>query len=198
MKKLFTILALTILVGGQSFGQQDPMFTKYMFNSLVFNPAYAGSWDHMTIGLIHRSQWVEIEGSPTTQSLTLHTPLRNERIGVGVSLVNDKIGPTNSTGLNLAYAYKIPLGKMKLSIGLQAGMENYNADVVTSLIKTINSFRAKCSVTCSGCLAPGCLAPICLSLFPSLLMQCPIFTFLPLSPFSLLPNIHSKRSNRFI
>jgi type IX secretion system PorP/SprF family membrane protein len=128
MKRLFTILALTILVGGQSFGQQDPMFTKYMFNSLTFNPAYAGSWDHMTVGLLHRSQWVEIEGAPTTQSLTLHTPLKNERIGVGLSLINDKIGPTNSTSLNLAYAYKIPIGKMKLSIGLQAGMENYNAD----------------------------------------------------------------------
>ena len=128
MKRILTILALTIFVGGHAFGQQDPMFTKYMFNSLVFNPAYAGSWDHMTVGLIHRSQWVEIDGAPTTQSLTLHTPLKNERIGVGLSLVNDKIGPTNTTGLNLAYAYKIPIGKMKLSIGLQAGIENYNAD----------------------------------------------------------------------
>lgn len=128
MKRLLTILALTILVGGQSFGQQDPMFTKYMFNSLTFNPAYAGSWDHMTVGLLHRSQWVEIDGAPTTQSLTLHTPLKNERIGVGLSLINDKIGPTNTTSLNLAYAYKIPIGSMKLSIGLQAGMENYNAD----------------------------------------------------------------------
>ena len=128
MKRFFTLLALSILVGGTAFGQQDPMFTKYMFNSLTFNPAYAGSWDHMTVGLLHRSQWVEIPGAPTTQTLTLHTPLRNERVGVGFSIINDKIGPTNSTSLNLAYAYKIPIGNMKLSIGLQAGMENYNAD----------------------------------------------------------------------
>ena len=128
MKRILTILALTIFVGGQSFGQQDPMFTKYMFNSLVFNPAYAGSWDHMTVGLIHRTQWVEIEGAPTTQSLTLHTPLKNERVGVGLSILNDKIGPTQSTGINLAYAYKIPMGKMMLSIGLQAGIESYDSD----------------------------------------------------------------------
>ncbi len=129
MRKLSTILALLFLVG-QAFGQQDPMYTKYMFNSLTFNPAYAGSKDHMSIGLLHRTQWWGIQGAPTTQTLTIHTPLKNERVGVGLSLVNDKIGPTNTFGANLSYAYRIPVGSngAKLAIGLQAGVENYRAD----------------------------------------------------------------------
>ncbi len=128
MKKAISSVVCLLFVGGFLFGQQDPMFTKYMFNSLVFNPAYAGSRDHMDIALLHRTQWYEINGAPQTQTLTLHTPLRNERVAVGFSIVNDKIGPTNTTGVNLIYAYRIPFKKGKLSIGLQAGLENYRAD----------------------------------------------------------------------
>lgn len=128
MKKAFTILTLALLVG-QAYGQQEPMFTKYMFNSLIFNPGYAGSAEYLSVGLLHRSQWVEIDGAPTTQTFTAHTPLRNERVGVGFSLVHDQIGPSRTVGANLAYAYRLPLGKkLKLSVGLQGGIESYNAD----------------------------------------------------------------------
>lgn len=109
-------------------GQQDPMFTKYMFNSLSYNPAYAGSNDHMTIGLLHRSQWWEIDGAPTTQTLTMHTPLHDNRVGVGLTLMNDRIGPTNTLNLQLAYAYRIPIGNGKLAIALQGGLVNWRAD----------------------------------------------------------------------
>jgi type IX secretion system PorP/SprF family membrane protein len=128
MKRLLTIFLLAFLLAAVAFGQQEPMFTKYMFNSLIFNPGYAGSKDHMSVGVLHRTQWYEIDGAPTTQTLTAHTPLRNERVGVGLSLVNDKIGPSNTTGANLIYAYRIPMGKMKLGFGIQAGIENYRAD----------------------------------------------------------------------
>ena len=128
MKKHLTIISLFLLIGHFVLAQQEPMFTKYMFNSLIFNPAYAGSAEHMTIGLLHRTQWYEINGAPQTETFTLHTPLRNERVGVGFSVINDKIGPTNTTGVNLVYAYRIPLGKAKLSIGLQGGIESYRAD----------------------------------------------------------------------
>ena len=100
-----------------------------MFNSLVFNPGYAGSKGHMSVNALHRSQWWEIDGAPTTQTLAAHTPLRNERVAVGMTVINDKIGPTNSTSANLIYAYRIPFGeKLKLSIGLQAGVESYKGD----------------------------------------------------------------------
>ena len=129
MKKTLTLLTLLLLMVQPMFGQQEPMFTKYMFNSLIFNPAYAGSKEHMSVGLLHRTQWYEIDGAPTTQTLTAHTPLRNERVAVGFSLVNDVIGPTNTVGANVAYAYRIPLGdNLKLSIGLQAGIESYKAN----------------------------------------------------------------------
>ena len=128
MKKLFLGAVLTCVMGVMAFGQQEPMFTKYMFNSLIFNQAYAGSKEHLSIGLLHRSQWYEIDGAPITQTFTLHTPLRNQRVGVGLSVVNDKIGPSNTTGVNLVYAYRIPIGKAKLSIGLQGGLESYRAD----------------------------------------------------------------------
>lgn len=118
-----------IFLGQAAYGQQEPMFTKYMFNSLIFNPAYAGSKNHMTLGLLHRTQWFGIEGAPTTQTFTAHTPLRNERVAVGMSLINDEIGPTQTIGANLIYTYRIPLGeKFKLSVGLQGGLESYKAN----------------------------------------------------------------------
>lgn len=147
MKKTLTILSMLFLVG-QAFGQQEPMFTKYMFNSLIFNPAYAGSAEYLSIGLLHRSQWYEIDGAPTTQTFTAHTPLRNERVGVGFSLINDVIGPSHTVGANLSYAYRIPLGeKLKLSIGLQGGIESYTADWSSLNIDDISdpSFQANVS-----------------------------------------------------
>ena len=128
MRKTLSLAAFALLFTATGFAQQDAMFTKYMFNSLIFNPGYAGSRDHMYVGLLHRSQWVGVDGAPTTQTLTAHTPLKNERVGVGLSLINDEIGPTNTIGANLSYAYRIPVGeKSKLSVGLQAGLEQYSA-----------------------------------------------------------------------
>jgi type IX secretion system PorP/SprF family membrane protein len=128
MKKTLTLFTFMLLLGKMAFAQQEPMFTKYMFNSLVFNPGYAGSKEYLSVGLLHRSQWVEIEGAPITQTLTAHTPLRNQRVGVGFSVSNDIIGPSRTTSANLSYAYRIPMGKYKLSVGLQGGVENYNAN----------------------------------------------------------------------
>lgn len=128
MRKIYTLLVLVMVGGTNLFGQQDAMFTKYMFNSLTYNPGYAGSKEHMAANLIHRTQWWGIEGAPQTQSLIFHTPMPNERVGMGLSVVNDKIGPTNSTQAFLSYAYRLPLGKGKLSVGLQGGVQYWRAD----------------------------------------------------------------------
>lgn len=127
MRKLL-VLALVTLVFGAVHSQQRAQFTKYMFNSLVFNPAYAGSKEHLSATLIHRSQWIGLEGAPTSQSLTVHSPLKNEKIGLGLRLVNDAIGPIQNTEAYAAYAYRIPVGASKLSIGVQAGADRFNAD----------------------------------------------------------------------
>ncbi|MFK8054604.1 MAG: type IX secretion system membrane protein PorP/SprF [Saprospiraceae bacterium] len=127
--KLAFTASLVLCIAASAIAQQDAMFTKYIFNSLAYNPAYAGSKDFMSMGALHRSQWVGIEGAPTTQTFTAHTPLRNERVGVGFALSNDVIGPTNTFGANFSYAYRIPVGDgLRLSVGMQGGLENWSAD----------------------------------------------------------------------
>lgn len=129
LNRSFAALAVCLLFAGTLAAQQDAMFTKYMFNSLTYNPAYAGSKDFMSIGVLHRQQWLGIEGAPVTQTATLHTPLANERVGVGLALINDKIGPTNTTGASVSYAYRIPVGAgLRLSVGLQGGVESWRAN----------------------------------------------------------------------
>ncbi|MBV6441319.1 MAG: type IX secretion system membrane protein PorP/SprF [Haliscomenobacteraceae bacterium CHB4] len=125
---LFVPFILVFTVPG-AFGQQDPMFTNYFFNKLIFNPAVAGSDGHLTAHLIHRSQWLGIEGAPTTQSLSVHSPLNNERIGLGLSVVNDNFGASGTLDISTAYAYRFPVGEnMNLSVGLQAGLGNWRGN----------------------------------------------------------------------
>ncbi len=128
MKNLL-VLIIMVFVSFQAMGQQDPMFTKYMFNSLHYNPAYAGSHEHLSMALLHRTQWINFQGAPNTQTFTAHTPLRENRVGVGLSLMHDQIGVTRTSSANLSYAYRIPLSKKaKLSVGIQGGMTNWRAD----------------------------------------------------------------------
>lgn len=111
--------------------QQDPTLTNYHFNALVFNPAYAGSNEHLSLNLSHRQQWLGIKDAPITQAITAHTPLKNERVGVGVALSNDQIGPNGSTDLAASYAYRMQVGarkKLKLALGLQASVANWRSN----------------------------------------------------------------------
>ena len=91
MRKLFTIIA--ILITGLSHAQQDAQYTNYMYNTLSFNPGYAGSRGSTSIFLSQRSQWVGFEGAPTTNSLSYHTPIGSSNVGIGLSFTNDAIGP---------------------------------------------------------------------------------------------------------
>ena len=127
MRKLFF---LVLFLGTSSItlmGQQDPMFTKYMFNGLVYNPAFAGSPGYLSARVLYRNQWLGLEGAPTTQSFTIHSPWK-ERVGIGLSILNDKIGATNSTSGFASYAYHVDFGGGKLSMALQAGAINWRAD----------------------------------------------------------------------
>ena len=119
MKK---IILLTLLLGAlYSRAQQDAMFTHYMFNTLWLNPAYAGTRDALTVTGINRSQWIGFEGAPVDQSITLHSPVNNGKMGLGLSIQNDKIGPTRNLFVGADYAYQIKLTKKsKLGLGLKA------------------------------------------------------------------------------
>lgn len=113
--------------------QQDPQFSHYMYNTISVNPAYAGSRGVLNITGLHRSQWIGLEGAPTSQTLTLNTPLRNRKMGVGLSVVNDKIGPLNQTFIYGDYSYTVKLTqKVKLAFGLKAGI-NWFQPKISSL-----------------------------------------------------------------
>ena len=122
MNKKILIVGLAIISAFGAFAQQEAMFTHYSFNTLAVNSCYAGSRDALTITGLHRSQWLGFDGAPTTQTLTAHAPIANERIGLGLSILNDKIGPTKQTAFYADFAYKIPIKKGKLAFGLKGGL----------------------------------------------------------------------------
>lgn len=113
--------------------QQEPQFTNYMFNTLVYNPGYAGSQDYLSAVVLHRDQWFGwgsgngYDGRPLTQTFSLHSPV-DKRVALGVNLVRDRIGARQTTFVNAIYAYRIAFGKGTLSLGLQAGAMNWKAD----------------------------------------------------------------------
>ena len=107
------------------FAQQDAQYTQYMYNTVGINPAYAGNRGALSIVALHRSQWVGLDGAPTTQSLSVNTPLGKSNVGLGVSFVNDKIGPFTEQYLNIDLSYTIRTSEIgKLSFGLK-GVANF-------------------------------------------------------------------------
>ena len=89
------ITFITMLLAAVVYGQQDAQFTQYMYNTISINPAYAGSRGVMSIFALHRTQWVGLDGAPTTNAASINTPISNSNLGLGLSFVNDKIVPTN-------------------------------------------------------------------------------------------------------
>jgi type IX secretion system PorP/SprF family membrane protein len=110
--------------------QQDPMYTHYMYNTLSVNPAYAGSRDALTITDLHRAQWVSFKGAPITQTLSIHSPIANKHIGLGLTATSDRIGPINNTAISGSFAYIMQLSeKSKLSLGISGGVNIFQANL---------------------------------------------------------------------
>ncbi|WMI65007.1 type IX secretion system membrane protein PorP/SprF [Aestuariibaculum sp. YM273] len=129
--KLFKhyIIAIALLSCTVGLAQQLPQFTQYMYNTISVNPAYAGSREALSIVGLHRSQWVGFKGGPITQTLSIHSPLRNDRIGLGLSFIEDDLGPENFTYLYGDFSYAIPTGETgKLAFGLKGGFTQYSLD----------------------------------------------------------------------
>ncbi len=134
-KFLKTSLLLVLLISLEGFSQQDPQYTQYMYNTMSVNPAYAGSRGHTTITALGRTQWVGFEGAPDTQTLSYDTPLGFSGIGLGINLVNDKIGPTHETYLDANVSYTIRTGdEGNLALGLKLGGRLLNIDWTTGTI----------------------------------------------------------------
>jgi type IX secretion system PorP/SprF family membrane protein len=118
---------MLVMVSG--FAQQDSQFTHYMYNTININPAYAGNRGVTSIFGLHRSQWVGLDGAPTTNAFSINAPLQNSRVGIGLSFVNDKIGASDQNNIAVDVSYTIPTSEeYDLSFGIKASADLLNVD----------------------------------------------------------------------
>lgn len=130
MKTLKHLILITaLLLPALSFGQQQAMFTHYMFNTMSFNPAYAASKSMLSATLISRKQWWGFDGAPTSHTLNVYAPVKQHRLGLGVSVSSDRIGPLQEHGAFLDFAFAVPItSQHRLSFGFKGGMTLFNAE----------------------------------------------------------------------
>jgi type IX secretion system PorP/SprF family membrane protein len=139
---LFTILILLsgFSLEGQTGSEQTkislayPVYSQYLHNGLIINPAYAGSREVLSIFLSGRLQWMGIKGAPVSQTVSIHTLLKSDRVGLGLSGQFFQYGFSKSTSIYTDYAYHLILGKGKLSMGLRAGFDLSNTDYTGILL----------------------------------------------------------------
>ncbi|WP_296150872.1 type IX secretion system membrane protein PorP/SprF [uncultured Flavobacterium sp.] len=125
IKILFSILLLTHFTG---FSQQDSQFTQYMYNTINVNPAYAGSRGFLSIFGLHRSQWIGVDGAPETNSFSINSPIFGQ-LGIGLSFINDRIGPTEENTISADISYTIQTSEnYKLSFGIKGTGNFFNLD----------------------------------------------------------------------
>lgn len=109
-----------MFTGALSYAQQDAQFTQYMYNTVNVNPAYAGSRGALSIFGLHRTQWVGVDGAPTTNAVSLNSPINDSNLGVGLSFVNDRIGPTTENAISADVSYTVQTSEtFKLSFGIK-------------------------------------------------------------------------------
>ncbi|RIV42963.1 type IX secretion system membrane protein PorP/SprF [Flagellimonas pelagia] len=127
---IYRITLLTLLLGAEMLhAQKEPQYTQYMYNIGSFNPAYVGTVESPEIIGLYRAQWVDIEGAPTTIRAGANIPFKNEKMGLGINIVSDQLGPSTQTYFDVAYSYQIQLSNdTKLSFGLNAGGSSLNID----------------------------------------------------------------------
>lgn len=113
-----------------SYAQQDAQYTQYMYNTINVNPAYAGSRGALSFFALHRTQWVGTDGAPITNTISVNTPFNNSKLGLGVSIVNDEIGPSTSNSISADLSYTIPVSETyKLSFGVKGTANLFSIDV---------------------------------------------------------------------
>ncbi|GEC73757.1 membrane protein [Flavobacterium flevense] len=122
-------IAVLLMMSMAGYSQQDSQFTQYMYNTINVNPAYAGSRETMSIFALHRTQWVGLDGAPVTNTASIHTPINGSNVGLGLSVINDRIGPSDENNIAVDFSYTIQTSyKYKLSFGLKASANLLNID----------------------------------------------------------------------
>ncbi|MFP4845431.1 type IX secretion system membrane protein PorP/SprF [Winogradskyella sp. PE311] len=128
LKIQLVIAVMLCFLSFESSAQQDPQYTQYMYNTMNVNPAYTGSRGHLTLTGYHRSQWVGLDGAPTTQALTIESPV-GRNVGLGLSFVNDRLGPSDEFYFDGNFSYTLNLNNgRKLSFGVKGGGRMLNVD----------------------------------------------------------------------
>ena len=131
------IQVVILFIGIFAFAQQDPHYTQYMYNMNVINPAYAGSKENLSIGLLYRKQWVEIEDAPTTATFSGHAPI-GKNVGMGLSVISDKIGPVEENNVYADFSYTLNLGgEHKLAFGIKTGLTLHNVSLYDDVYATL-------------------------------------------------------------
>ncbi|CAM4151878.1 type IX secretion system membrane protein PorP/SprF [Flavobacterium sinopsychrotolerans] len=125
--KIVSFVFLLVFLSG--YGQQDAQFTQYMYNTININPGYAGSREAMSVFAMHRTQWVGLDGAPITNTASVNTPINGSNVGLGVSIINDRIGPSDENNIAIDFSYSINTSdRYKLSFGLKASANLLNID----------------------------------------------------------------------
>lgn len=137
MKKIFFTLFIFVSTFEVQ-AQQDPHYTQYMYNMNVINPAYAGSKENLSFGLLYRKQWVEIEDAPSTFTASGHSPI-GKNVGLGLSFINDRIGPVDENNIYADFSYILNLGgEHKLAAGIKAGASLLKVGTFTQINHTLS------------------------------------------------------------
>lgn len=128
MKKTLSVLLFLLGISITTFAQQEPMYSQYVFNGLIINPAYAGTRDVLCASILYRDQWENIPGSPKTGIFSIDAPVQNKNVGLGMTVEFDKIGVSSHTGFNGIYSYRLRFAQSSLVFGLQAGVGFSNSN----------------------------------------------------------------------
>ena len=131
INNILTYITIVLIMGlcVPGFGQQHTMYSQYMFNGLALNPAYAGSHGALSLTALAREQWSGLDGAPSTQTLAVHSPIKNKKISLGMLMMRDEIGVSKEHAVYGSYAYRIAMEKGTLSMGLQVGFTSYREDL---------------------------------------------------------------------
>ncbi|MBK6523240.1 MAG: type IX secretion system membrane protein PorP/SprF [Bacteroidia bacterium] len=137
-KHIFIFLLISVV--WKVAAQQDPQYNLYQFNPLIINPAYAGARDGLSVVANVRNQWVGFDGAPKTSVLSCHAPVLNKNVGIGFTIIGDRMGPRKMFGFSGNFAYILKLNnKLKLSFGLNAGYNRYQFNYNEITFKTIDN-----------------------------------------------------------
>lgn len=129
--KGLVLVVFTALLNIEVQAQQDPQFTHYMYNTMSVNAAYAGQRDVLSASALYRTQWVGMDGAPKTVTFGIHSPLKNDRLGLGLNIVSDQLGPAKETSVDANISYTVPLdeeGNLELSFGVKGGIHALDTD----------------------------------------------------------------------